>query len=57
MDEQFDFKKKYRNILLILMTGGILVSLAAILISPNPALPGFGPMYCSNDPAFPADFP
>ncbi len=27
MDEQFDFKKKYRNILLILMTGGILLSL------------------------------
>jgi len=33
MNEQFDFKKKYRNILLILMTGGILVSLAVILIS------------------------
>jgi len=33
MDEQFDFKKKYRNILIILMTGGILVSLAVILIS------------------------
>ena len=33
MDEQFDFKKKYRNILLILLTGGILVSLATILIT------------------------
>jgi hypothetical protein len=33
MDEQFDFKQKYRNILLIVITGGILISLAAILIS------------------------
>src|ERR1035437_9944867 len=32
MDEHFDFKRKYRNILLILMTVGILVTLAAILI-------------------------
>ena len=33
MDEQFEFKQKYRNILLIVITSGILISLAAILIS------------------------
>jgi hypothetical protein len=33
MEEQFDFKRKYRNILLILMAVGILIALAAILIS------------------------
>jgi len=33
MNEQFDFKRKYRNILLILMAVGILVTLAAILIA------------------------
>jgi len=32
MDEQFKFKKLYRNILLMIMTGGLLFSLAAIII-------------------------
>jgi hypothetical protein len=32
MDEQFKFKKQYRNILIMAMAGGILVSLAAIFI-------------------------
>lgn len=33
MDEQFNFKKKYRNILIIIMMGGLLVAMAAILVS------------------------
>ncbi len=33
MDEQFDFKQKFRNVLIILIAGGILVALAAIFIS------------------------
>lgn len=33
MDEQFNFKKQYRNILLIVMAACLLVSLAAIVIS------------------------
>lgn len=33
MDEQFDFKRKYRNILLIIIAVGILIALAAILIA------------------------
>jgi len=33
MDEKFDFSKKYRNILLITMGGGLLLALAAILVS------------------------
>ncbi len=33
MDEQFNFRKKYRNILLILFVAGLLVSIAAISIS------------------------
>lgn len=32
MDEQFKFKKLYRNILVIAMAGGVLISLAAIFI-------------------------
>lgn len=33
MDEQFNFKKQYRNSLIIVMVVGLLVSIAAILIS------------------------
>jgi hypothetical protein len=33
MDEQFNFKKKYQNILIIIMAGGFLITLATILIS------------------------
>ena len=33
MDEQFNFKKQYRNILFIVIAAGLLVSLAAIFIS------------------------
>jgi hypothetical protein len=32
MDEQFNFRKKYKNILIILMIGGVLVSLVAIVV-------------------------
>jgi hypothetical protein len=32
MDEQFDFRKKYRNILVVMMAGGILVTLGTILV-------------------------
>jgi len=32
MDEQFEFKKLYRNILIIAMAGGLLISVAAILL-------------------------
>jgi hypothetical protein len=32
MDEQFIFKKKYRNILIIMMSGGILISLGTIVV-------------------------
>jgi hypothetical protein len=38
MDEQFNFGKKYRNILLIAIAGGILVVLADILVS-DPSAP------------------
>jgi hypothetical protein len=38
MEEQFNFKKRYRNILFIVISAGILVSLAAIFISkPDPS--------------------
>jgi hypothetical protein len=38
MDEQFNFKKQYRNILFIVISAGLLVSLAAIFISkPGPS--------------------
>ena len=33
MDEQFNFKKQYRNILLIILAAGLLLSFAAIFIS------------------------
>jgi hypothetical protein len=33
MDEKFDFKKRYRNILLIVIAVSLLVSLAAVLVS------------------------
>jgi hypothetical protein len=33
MDEQFNFKNKYRNILIIIMLGGLLITVAAILVS------------------------
>jgi hypothetical protein len=32
MDEQFNFRNKYRNILIIIMAGGVLVSLCSILV-------------------------
>ena len=38
MDEQFNFKKQYRKILVIAMAGGLLVSVLAILIfKPGPS--------------------
>jgi hypothetical protein len=33
MDEQFNFSKKYRNVLILMMAGGILITIGAIVVS------------------------